>query len=314
MNPLRFLRPLVYLFLALAFTSLAWTAPATRTRVLIVDGYGNHDWPRTTHYIRCILDQAGIFDVSVSTYPLQQNADAVARWRPRFSDYDVVIQTCNDLNGSGPRWPRPVEKALEDYVSHGGGLYVFHSANNAFAGWPEYNRMIGLGWRNQDFGPALTVNDDGTVVRLPPGEGQGTGHGNRLDALITRIGDHPIGQNLPRTWRAADIEIYRYARGPAENLTVLSYARDPATKLNFPIEWVVAYDQGRVYNSTFGHLWKDQPVPTGLECAGFQTIFVRALQWLAHKDFAPTCPLDFPGTAKPSLRPFPVEDPANAAK
>lgn len=32
-------------------------AATTKTRVLIVDGYGNHDWRRTTHYIRLILDR-----------------------------------------------------------------------------------------------------------------------------------------------------------------------------------------------------------------------------------------------------------------
>ena len=158
-----------------ALIACAWAAPATHTRVLIVDGYGNHDWQRTTRYIRLILDHAGLFDTTVSTYPLHGGADEVARWAPHFSGYDVVIQTCNDLNGNGPRWPRPVEKELEDYVAHGGGLYIFHSANNAFAGWPEYNRMIGLGWRNKNFGPALTVNDDGSVMRVPPGEGQEIG-------------------------------------------------------------------------------------------------------------------------------------------
>ncbi len=298
-----------FIFLSLAgllpIAATVQTAPAApRTRVLIVDGYSNHDWKRTTQYIRLILDRAGLFETTVTTYPLHQDAETVAQWDPHFSSYDVVIQTCNDLNGNGPRWSRVIEKELESYVSKGGGLYVFHSGNNAFAAWPEYNRMIGLGWRSKDFGPALTISDTGAVVRVPAGEGPATGHGNRIDALITRLGDHPIEQNLPRQWRAADIEVYRYSRGPAENLTVLSYATDPATKLNFPIEWVVAYKRGRVFNATYGHLWANQVTPTGLECAGFQTIFVRALQWLAGKDIPATCPADFPGVDQPVLHSF----------
>lgn len=245
-----------------------------------------------------------MFDTVVSTYPISGDAREVSRWDPHFSDFDVVIQTCNDLNGNGPRWSRAIERELEAYVAGGGGLYVFHSANNAFAHWPEYNRMIGLGWRNKTFGPAITVSNDGVVTRVPASEGQSTGHGKRIDALVIRIGEHPVEKNLPQKWRAADIEVYRYARGPAENLTVLSFAKDPETKLNFPIEWVVAYGKGRVYNSTFGHLWKDQAEPTGLECAGFQTVFQRALQWLAGKEPDNARPADFPGEDKPSLRPF----------
>ena len=60
-----------------------------------------------------------------------------ATWRPNFSAYDVVIQTCNDING-GPSWPREIQLALEDYVARGGGLYVWHSGNNAFATWPAF--------------------------------------------------------------------------------------------------------------------------------------------------------------------------------
>jgi hypothetical protein len=35
------------------------------------------------------------------------------------------------------------------------------------------------------------------------------------------------------------IGFYTHARGPANNLTVLSWAEDPATKSRWPIEWTV---------------------------------------------------------------------------
>ena len=41
----------------------------------------------------------------------------------------------------------------EEQIREGGGLVVFHAANNAFLNWPEYNDMIGLGWREKTFGP-----------------------------------------------------------------------------------------------------------------------------------------------------------------
>jgi type 1 glutamine amidotransferase len=275
----------------------SWVS-AKPIQVLIVDGFGNHDWQHTTQCIQAVLKQSAGFEISVSTYPAE-NAEA---WTPRFDQYDVVIQTCNDIGG-GPQWPRRVESALEDYVGEGGGLFVFHSANNAFPHWEAYNRMIGLGWRQKDFGWAITLDSDGNVIRIPAGEGEKTSHGKRVNALLTRKGDHPIHAGLPRQWVAADIEIYRYARGPAENLTVLSYAQDDKTELNFPIEWVVGYSKGRVYNSTFGHVWKNQPDPEGIRCSGFQTLLPRAVQWLAEEQVESTLPSDFPTVSTIHLRP-----------
>jgi len=99
------------------------------------------------------------------------------------------------------------------------------------------------------------------------------------------------------------LEIYRYARGPAENLTVLSYAQEAKTKLSFPTEWTVQYGNGRVYNSTFGHYWHNQNDPPGMQCVGFQTTFIRALYWLAGKEITSLLPDDFPTKDAISLKP-----------
>ncbi|HZI32837.1 MAG TPA: ThuA domain-containing protein, partial [Candidatus Binatia bacterium] len=206
---------------AVLFAGLIRPAEAadTKIRVLIVDGFSNHDWQQTTALLRQILEPTGLFDVSVSTTPQRTNAAAWDAWRPKFSDYDVVIQTCNDIN-HGPKWPEPVKKDFEDFVRTGGGVYIFHSAENAFVGWKEYERMVGLCWRKADYGTAIRVNNDGSLVRVPPGEGSGTGHGKRGDVLVTRLGDDPIHVGMPRAWLSPDMEVYYYARGSAENITV----------------------------------------------------------------------------------------------
>ncbi|VGO15010.1 hypothetical protein PDESU_03590 [Pontiella desulfatans] len=290
---------------ALSCGLVAMAADSHPVNVLIVDGFSNHDWEHTTRSLQTVLASSGGFLVEVSTFP-EAGADD---WNPTFSGYDVVIQNCNDIK-SKTQWPRRVEQALEAYVSNGGGLYVFHSANNAFPGWEEYNRMIGLGWRGKDFGWAITVDDDATVVRVPPGAGEKTSHGKRVDALVTRLGEHPIHAGLPRQWISADIEIYRYARGPAENLTVLSYAKDEKTGTNFPVEWTVGYGKGRVYSSTLGHVWHDQSQPEGMRCAAHQTLIPRIVQWLAGNDVESTVAIDFPRPEANSLRPYPQAKPS----
>jgi len=295
---------LIVLMLGLSWTSprAAEAAPETRIRVLILDGYSNHDWRLTTALIKGILEPTGLFTVTVSTAPPSKDAPGWDAWRPSFSNFDVIIQTCNDLNG-GPPWPREVQEAFEAFVRNGGGVYVWHGGNNAFVDWPAYNEMIGLGWRKKDFGPAIAVGEDGGLIRIAAGEGKDTGHGARVDTVVKRLGDHPIHAGLPRAWRTPDIEVYHYARGPALRLEVLSYGFDPVTTMQWPLEWTTTYGRGHVYTSTFGHVWKGDTQPTRMRCAGLQTVVVRALQWLAGRPVTWPVPPDFPTADTISVRP-----------
>lgn len=285
--------------LSLGFAHLTADTPV---RVLIVDGYSNHDWRLTTALIRGILEPTGLFTVSVSTTPPTKDAPGWDEWRPVFSNYDVVIQTYNDLNG-GPPWPRAVQQDFETFVRNGGGVYVWHGGNNAFPDWPAYNEMIGLGWRAKDFGWAVAVSDDGQLRRIPASEGLDTGHGARLDTLVKRLDDHPIHAGLPRAWLTPDIEVYYYARGPAERLDVLSYGFDPRTKMQWPLEWTTSYGKGKIYTSTFGHVWRGDTQPERMRCAGLHTVAVRALQWLAGRPVTWPVPADFPTADRVSVRP-----------
>jgi len=245
----------LFLVLFTSATSIAFSQSEESEKaipVLIVDGFSNHDWKASTQAIKAILRSDPLIQIDISTVP-PEKSDTWAAWNPDFQKYAVVIQNTNDISKKGS-WPRPAQQALEEYLSQGGGMLVFHSGNNAFKNWKAYNEMIGLGWRNKDFGPSIQIVHDKPVT-IPSGEGDSTGHGKRFDALVTRLGEHPIHTGLPKQFLAADLEVYRYARGPAENLTVLSYAKEPQTELNFPIEWVVNYGKGRVYCSTFGHYW-----------------------------------------------------------
>ena len=273
-----------------------------KIKVLIVDGFSNHDWQQTTAVTRWILQQSGKFTVDVSTIP----ADSVGRlnWKPVFKSYDVVVQNTNNIWNQKLRWPRAAEQALEVFVKKGGGLYILHSGNNAFPHWEEYDKMIGLGWRPKTFGYALSVNANETLKKIPPGEGEGTGHGDRFNALVTVLNVHLINKGFPKQWQTANTEVYHYPRGVAENITILSYAFDStATKQNWPVEWVVKYGKGRVYNSSMGHLWKGEAYPQAYRCVGFQTTMIRAAEWLATGKVTYGVPDDFPTKDKVSLKP-----------
>jgi len=270
-----------------------------KINVLIVDGFNNHDWERTTSELQNILKQDKRIKASISTVPAI-DSDAWQNWNPDFTKYDVVIQNTNDIKKGG-KWTESAQRGLEIFLSNGGGMVCFHSANNAFPEWQEYNKMIGLGWRKKDFGKSIHIVD-GNTVEIPAREGQSTGHGKRNDTLVTRLNDHPIHSGLPESWKAADLETYRYARGPAENLTVISYALEEKTGLNFPVEWVVNYGKGRVYNSTYGHYWNNQKeLPPGMRCTAFRTILLRSVYWAAGKEISFDLPEDFPTQNQISL-------------
>ena len=274
-----------------------------KIRALIVDGFSNHDWSKTTDFIRATLSETGMFEVAVSTTPSTLESPDWASWRPRFSDYEVVILNWNNVRQPDLHWPRIVERTLESYVRGGGGLLAFHSANNAFAHWPEYDRMIGLGWRKKDHGFALQLEPDGEIRRIPAGAGEDTSHGPRQDTVVIRLTHHPITRGTPERWLTPDIEVYTYARGPAEELTVLTYGLHEASDKYWPLEWVVFYGKGRVYSSSFGHIWRsDTGIPDRVLCAGFQTSLVRAAEWLATGAVSYPVPDDFPSEGSISLR------------
>lgn len=273
---------------------------AARLPILIIDGFSNHDWKQTTAVTKWILEGSGLFRVDVTTFP--SDSTQRSRWLPLFEDYAVVIQNTNNIHDPALRWPRTMEKALEKYVGEGGGLYILHSANNAFPHWSEYDRMIGLGWRPRSGGYALEIESGKNIIRIPPDEGKNTGHGDRFNALIRILNRHPINKDYPDEWQTANTEVYYFPRGPAENLTVLSYAYDStSTRRLWPVEWVVAYGKGRVYNSSLGHLWKGETYPPAYQCAGYQTTVIRAAEWLATKKVSYPVPVNFPTATSLSL-------------
>jgi type 1 glutamine amidotransferase len=288
----------------LALALLPAGRAASPIRVLIVDGINNHDWQAGTRLMRAILLREGRFSVDVSTTPPANAApEAWSMWRPEFSRYDVVI---NNFNGghqeNGVRWPAEVERSLEAYVRGGGGLVVFHAGNNAFLNWPAYNEMIGLGWRANTFGRGIAVGDDGKPVFIPQGEGAGPGHPALLDfAIHLTAAEHPITAGLPGVWLHSREQLTHGQHGPAEGLTILTFAASPVTKQNEPMDWVRNYGKGRVYTTMLGHTWKNEPSPN-FDDVGFQTLFARGVEWAATGRVTIPVPGGFPGPEKVWLR------------
>ena len=293
---------LAVLALAVFGQASSSASAAEKIRVLIVDGQNNHNWKAMTPPMKAELEKTGKFTVDVATTPKAEAAtEAWDAFRPDFSKYDVILSNYNGL-----AWPEPVQKALETYVANGGGLAVIHAANNAFEGWPAWNDMIGLGWRNPKFGDRLTVDDHGQVVRTSKGEGPGAGHGpQHAYKIVVRDPEHPITKGLPKEWMHAKDELYHGQRGPAKDMEILATAYSSKDKggtgANEPMIWVIPYGKGRVFTTVMGHVGGNDV--TALRCVGFQTVLERGTEWAATGKVTTPVPDNFPTADEVRLTP-----------
>ncbi|NQV31402.1 MAG: HEAT repeat domain-containing protein [Phycisphaeraceae bacterium] len=287
---------LMLLFLAVAcLFNAAPTLAATPLKVLIVDGQNNHNWAGTTPVIKQILEDSGKFTVDVATSPKKKQP--MDSFQPAFSKYDVVFSNYN-----GDNWPQSTQTALETYMKNGGGLVIFHAADNAFSNWDEWNKMIGLGgWggRNEKSGPMIRYRDGKVIRDTSPGAG-GTHGPQHPFQIVRRNSTHPIMQGLPAKWMHVSDELYSKLRGPAENLTLLATAyADPAkrgTGENEPMLFTMAYGQGRVFHNALGH------GPDQLKCVCCIALLQRGTEWAATGKVTLPVPEDFPTADQISIR------------
>ncbi len=287
-------KPMRNLILALTLSSVTLGLAADPIKVLIIDGQNNHKWDITTPVLRNILDTAEVFQVQVSTTPPKGSpAPAWDSWRPKFSDFAVVVSNYN-----GELWPEPVRKDFEAYVSGGGGFVCVHAADNAFPDWPEYNRMIGVGgWggRNEKSGPRLFIKDGKLMRDTSPGKGGSHGPQHPFPVTI-HDQEHPVTKGLPLVWMHRQDELYNSLRGPAENVTVLASAVSEQTNDAEPMMLAITYGKGRVFHNAMGH------ADYSMLCRGFYEVMQRSTEWAATGLCAATAalPADFPSADKES--------------
>lgn len=308
--------------------SFAHLSGAEKLKALIMDGQNNHAvWPKSTIMMRQYLQETGMFTVDIvrtasiwkwereeaylplagvgeSTKSKQPEHDP--DFAPAFSEYDVVI---SNFGYKASSWPEATKRAFEDYMAAGGGLVVVHAANNAWADWPEFNKMIGLGgWggRNETHGPYVYYDAEGNIVR-DDSPGRCGSHGPQNEFLITmRNTEHPVTKDMPDFWTHTKDECYSLLRGPAENMTILATAAD-TPKLqeagrNEPMLMVLDYQKGRIFHTTLGH---DVDAFQGV---GFITTFLRGTEWAATGKVTQAIPDDFPSKGEPTYREFVLKE------
>ena len=270
--------------------------------VLLLSGQNNHDWKETNAFILDIISDVDLFETEITLTP-SKDADPSAwnEWNPDFSQHDVVL-----IDYNGQMWPDQVKSDFDTYIAEGGTALALHAGNNPFPGWEAYEQMVGLLWRNEDTGYRAYMNEEGDIIKHPPGEDLGAGHGRKHDWKIqTRDPNHPIMQGIPELWLHPFDELYHGQRGPAENMNVLATAySDEETGGSGKHElmiWWIPYGEGKVLTFLPGHHWPEQEDDRAFRCVGFRTLLNRSLEWLATGEVTIPVPDNFPTADEISL-------------
>ncbi len=227
-------------------------------KTLLITGANNHDWKRSAPFCKSLMEKTGKFSVELTEDPsaLLANGELLKAYDLFFLDYN------------GPDWGEPARTNFEAAVRNGTGVVVLHAADNAFEGWTEYEKMVGLLWR------------------------QGTGHGEFHKFTVTIVDhNHPITQGLTdfALWDELYHRLVHMHDVPCHVLaTAYSNPEKGGTGNDEPVMLATQYGAGRIYHHVLGHVWPGDPhgeykgaSMITFENEAFKKALLRGCEWAA---------------------------------
>ncbi len=272
-----------------------------KNKVLIVTGQNNHNWQVSHVALQKILENSGLFTVDVAISPA--HGENMEGFIPNFSAYKLVV-----LDYNGDLWCQKAQDKFVEYVQNGGGVVVYHAANNSFPTWKAYNEICALGgWegRNEKDGPYLYWKD-GKLIK-DSSDGPGGSHGEQREYVLTaRDSNHPIMKGIPSSWKHGKDELYDSMRGPANvgtlMFTAFALKERGGSGREEPLIFTVDYGKARIFHIMLGHAGESLEDNPSMQCTGFQVLLLRGAEWAATGKVKQKVPKDFPTATSTSFR------------
>ncbi len=289
------------LFVAFALL-LACTVSARKpVKTLLITGQNNHNWQVSHVALKQILENSGRFEVDLAVSPGQ--GKDMSGFVLDFTPYQLVV-----LDYNGDAWPEETNKRFLEYAQSGGGIVVYHAADNAFSEWAEFNKICALGgWegRNEKSGPYVYWQDDKLIK--DSSAGVGGSHGQQHEYVLNgRNKVHPIVKGLPNKWRHTKDELYDRMRGPGNIKDILFTAYSDketgGSGREEPLIFTVDYGNARIFHTMLGHAGETVEDNPAMQCAGFQVLLLRGAEWAATGKVTQKVPADFPTESQSSYR------------
>lgn len=251
---------------ALVMTVLAGHAAAQDPiRTLLVTGENNHNWRYTSRYHKDTLEATGRFSVDITDAPAETLSAA-----GKAAGYQLFVI---DFNGN-KRWGDAAESSFLKAVEAGAGVVFIHAANNAFGWpkpessegdqpWPEYEKMVGLLWR------------------------EGSGHGSFRHFDVKFVDkEHPITRGLPNFSKHPDELYHKLVNVHNTPMHLLAEAYDNSeaggSGKNEPVAMTLEYGKGRVFHTPLGHVWEgSDDQKASIADPQFKTLLARGAEWAA---------------------------------
>ncbi len=163
---------------------------------------------------------------SENGFDVDATEDSTAFNTANLKNYATLIF----LSSTGTVFGPNEEKALQEYIHHGGSYVGIHAATDCEYKWPWYGQMVGAYFKShpkQQQAKLLVVNKN-----------------------------HPSTKSLPDTWERFD-EWYNF-RDMNPNVTVLIKIDETSytggeNGANHPMCWYHEFEGGRVFYTELGH-------------------------------------------------------------
>ncbi len=245
----------------LAFAAIATFASLSASAqqpipTLLITGHNNHNWQYTSRLHADTLEATGRFAVTITDDPAATLADA-----DKLAGYRLFVLDYNDIH-EPRRWGEQAEANFVKAVSGGTGVVAVHAADNAFAGWADYERMLGLMWR------------------------EGTGHGSVREFKVEWVSkDHPIAKGMSDF--ATRDELYHRLANPQNSrysllARAMSSTESGGTGEHEPMAVTLGFGEGRVFATPLGHVWTGvEDTKPSITTSGFKTLLCRGAEWAA---------------------------------